>query len=98
MEKREVLQQYDRLTINLVRDGESMDCQTEIEIHISRCIGEGSTCVTYEGVYTPADRDYPVFITIKELYPNIEGISRAASDHSLNFGPTYNADEFIRRK
>ena len=66
-QQREYLNAYDTLKIRLVRDGDSLNNYTETEIQIVRVIGEGSTCVTYEGSYHPADRTYQVPIIIKEL-------------------------------
>lgn len=95
--KREYLKENDKLKIRLVRDGDSPDFYSEIEIHILGKIGEGSTCVTYEGTYWPAGSHNPSPIIIKELYPDMPGITRA-SDHSLSPGNTVDPDEFLRRK
>ena len=96
-QQREYLNAYDTLKIRLVRDGDSLNNYTETEIQIVRVIGEGSTCVTYEGSYHPADRTYQVPIIIKELYPDMPGIKRNA-DHSLNLNNACDPDAFIRRK
>lgn len=96
-QEREYLKKHDTLKICLVRDGDSTDNFTETEIQIARVIGEGSTCVTYEGTYRPAGSDYPIPIIIKELYPDISGIKRT-TDHSLNFDSISEPNEFSSRK
>ena len=96
-QEREYLKEHDTLKICLVRDGDSQNNFTEIEVQIVRVIGKGSTCVTYEGTYRPAGRDYPVLIIIKELYPEMSGIKRD-SDQSLNFGSISACGEFNQRK
>ena len=95
--KREYLGNRDELTMRLVRDGDRCESASKTKVRIARRIGEGSTCVTYEGFYRPKGFDYLVPVIIKELYPDMPGITRN-SDHSLNFNNVVAADEFARRK